>query len=510
MSQERLSMRKIKEVLRLKQEIGLSNRVIAGACKISNSTVGEYIRRAEAVGLGWPLPEISEEDIYKKLFPDQKEKPGKNRPIPDWEEIKKELRQKGVTLRLLWMEYIERYPDGYRYSRFCEQYENWKKMQAEPVKRNIHVGGKEMQVDYAGTKVTIVNPETGEKSQASIFVASLPASNYTYAEAQASQSQCNWNNGHVRAFEYYGGVVQIVKPDNAKTGVTRPNYYEPDINPSYQELAEHYQFAVIPARIRKPKDKAKVENSVQNVERWIIAPLRKRTFFSLFELNQAIWELLEILNNKKMQLIGRSRREEFEEIDQPNLKPLPARPYEFVETKKAKVNIDYHIVFDKHFYSVPFTLCHQEVEVRATEFLVEIRFQGKNVAVHTRSFRQGRFTTLAEHMPANHRFEEKINAEQLVRWAAKIGPFTASMVQATLQSRRFPEQAFRSCLGMISLAKKHNFRIMEQASQNICEAKVFSYQALKHELASLSKTGTNTELETLPPHENIRGNQYYQ
>src|SRR3990172_64121 len=288
MAQERLTLRKIREILRLKHTAGLSNRAIAGACRISNSTVGDYLRRAKAAGIGWPLPEISEEELYQKLFPEHKPVLEKVRPLPDWEAVRKELRQKGVTLRLVWIEYLEEHPDGYQYSQYCEYYRRWKKVRAEPSKHREHVGGAEMQVDYAGVKIPILNPESGEICEASVFVAVLPASNYTYAEAQASENQCNWNNAHVRAFEFFGGVVQVVVPDNLKTGVQKPNYYEPDLNPAYQELAEHYQFAVLPTRVRKPKDKAKAENGVQNVERWVMAPLRKRTFFSLSEANQAI------------------------------------------------------------------------------------------------------------------------------------------------------------------------------------------------------------------------------
>ena len=255
MAQERLTVRKIREILRLKYEAGLSNRAIAGACNISNSTVGEYLRRAEAAGIGWPMGDLSEEELYKKLFGEPASvAETTSKPLPDWEEVRKELRKKGVTLQLVWMEYIEKHPDGYKHSQFGEYYRRWKKEHNEPRMRNVHVGGERMQVDYAGMKISIVDPETGEAHLASVFVAVLPASNYAYAEAQSGEDQCNWNNGHVRAFIFYGGVVKIVMPDNLKTGVTRPNYYEPDINGSYQELAEHYQIAILPARVRKPRD----------------------------------------------------------------------------------------------------------------------------------------------------------------------------------------------------------------------------------------------------------------
>jgi transposase len=367
-----------------------------------------------------------------------------------------------------------------------------------------------MQVDYAGLKIPVIHSETGEISQVSVFVATLPASNYIYAEAQASENQCNWNNGHVRAMEYFGGVVKIVVPDNLKTGITKPNYYEPGVNLAYQELAEYYQFAVLPARVKKPKDKAKIENGVQNVERWVIAPLRNRKFFSLHEVNLAIKEQLERLNNKVMQSVGRSRRQEFEEIDWPNLRPLPEKPYEYAERKIATVNIDYHIEFEGHLYSVPFTLIHQKVDIRATERMVEIFFQGKSVAIHPRNFRPGRYSTLREHMPANHQFMEDINSERLIEWANSIGPQTTILVKATLQSRPFPQQAYRSCLGILGLAKKYNPSLLEQACQSVFEAKEFSYKAVAQEVVYLQKQTTPPPVETLPTHENIRGAEYYQ
>lgn len=511
MAQERLTMKKIKEILRLKHEAGLSNRAIAGACKISNSTVGEYLRRAEAAGVGWPLGELSEDDIYQKMFGEQTPMPEKTKPLPDWEEVRRELRQKGVTLRLIWIEYIEKHPDGYKHSQFEEYYRRWKKTHCEPSMHNTHVGGERMQVDYAGLKMQVINPETGEVSQVPVFVAELPASNYIYAEAQSSENQCNWNNGHVRAIEFFGGVVRIVVPDNLKTGITKPNYYEPDINPAYQELAEHYQFAVLPARVKRPRDKGKIENGVQNVERWVIAPLRKRTFFSLAEVNQAIREQVDKLNHKVMLAVGRTRRQEFEDIDQPNLRPIPEKPYEYAARKAARVHIDYHVEFEKHFYSVPHILIHQEVDLHVTEHMVEVFHKGKSVAIHPRSFKHGGFSTLREHMPLNHQFMNQVNAKQLLQWAETVGPHTIDFIDATLKSRPFPEQAYRSCLGILSLAKKHPHSRIEQACQAALEAKTFSYKTVKEELDWLTKQpALPVTPETLPVHANIRGEKYYQ
>jgi len=511
MAQERLTMRKIREILRLKYEAGLSNRAIAGACNISNSTVGEYLRRAEAAGISWPLGELSEEELYQKLFGDPVPMPEtKSKPLPDWEEVRKELRKKGVTLQLVWMEYIEKHPDGYKHSQFGEYYRRWKKEHSEPSMRNVHVGGERMQVDYAGCKIRIVNPETGEVCMAPVFVAVLPASNYTYAEAQSGENQCNWNNGHVRAFGFWGGVVKIVMPDNLKTGVSKPDYYEPSINLAYQELAEYYQIAVLPARVRKPRDKGKVENAVQNVERWVIAPLRNRTFFSLAEANRAIREKLDELNNKVMLAVGRTRRQEFEDIDLPNLRPLPEKPYEYAVRKTARANIDYHVEFEKHYYSVPHSLIHQEVDLRVTEHLVEVFHKGKGVATHPRSSKAGGYTTLREHMPPNHQFLSKINSRQLLAWAEEVGPQTHNFINTALKSRSFPEQAYRSCLGILNLAKKYPSSRLEQACQAALESKSLSYKAVKDELEWLAKQATPSIPEALPAHDNIRGHEYYQ
>jgi len=511
MAQERLTVRKIKEILRLKHEAQLSNRAIAGACKVSNSTVGEYLKRARAAGISWPLGEDGEEELYAKLFPEKVlVYPEKKRPMPNWLKIHQEKKRKGITLKLLWQEYKQTYPDGYQYSQFCEHYRRWKKSHVEPSMRIEHKGGERMQVDYAGLKISFIDAETGENTKASVFVAILPASNYTYAEAQISENQCNWNNGHVRAFEYFGGVVKIVVPDNLKTGVSKPNYYEPGINIAYQELAEHYHFAVLPTRVRKPRDKGKVENGVQNVERWVIAPLRNRQFFSLYEVNLAIREQLGKLNNKVMKAVGRSRKQEFEEIDKPNLRPLPERRYEYAQWKIARVNIDYHVEFDKHLYSVPHHLIHQQVDIRATERMVEIFHQGQPVAVHARNHRQGRFSTQHEHMPSNHQFMADLNAEGLIKRASKIGPKTTNLIKATLKSRRYPEQAFRTCLGILNFAQKYDHELLERACQAVYEIKAFSYQTVKQELIRLYKQPEPTIIEALPTHENIRGAEYYQ
>jgi len=508
MSQERLTLRKIREILRLKEEVGLSNRAIARASNISNSTVGEYIRRAQAANLHWPLPEgISEDELYQKLFPEGSSLEKTDRPLPDWDKVKKELEKKGVTLRLLWDEYQEEHTgNSYQYTQFCEYYRRWTKTQS-PTGRFVHRGGEVMEVDYAGLTMTLVNPETGETKQVPVFVSTLPASDYIYTEVQPSQEKVHWINGHIRAFEYFKGLPKILRPDNPKVGITKTNFYEPDLNPTYQEMAEYYQVAVLPARVRRPRQKAAVENGVQNVERWVLAPLRNRTFFSLGEANRAVQKLAEALNLKIMDQYGKSRRQLFEEIDLPKLRPLPEKPYQFALWKTAKVNIDYHVAFDKHYYSVPYALIRQKVEIKATEHLIEIFHKGKQVAIHPRSSAQGRFSTRPEHMPSNHRFVLELNANWLIKQAEEIGPFTTQYLNYLLKLRKFPEQAYRSCLGVLSLARKYSHPLLEIACEHALQAHLNSYKDLQAELEALSQHTTTPVTQLV--HENVRGETYY-
>jgi len=511
MAQERLTMRKIREVLRLKWECGLSNRAIARSCSISHSTVGEYVRRAKETGLSWPLPDdLEEERLFELLFPKPPDPESRGIPCPDWSWVHAELRKKSVTLRLLWVEYREDHPTGYGYSQFCALYRKWAK-RLNPSMRLTHKAGEKVFVDYAGQTVPVVDPDTGEVRQAQIFIGVLGASNYTYAEAHWSQDLPNWTSAHVRMFAFFGGVTEIVVPDNLKAGVKHPCRYEPDLNPTYQDLAQHYGVAVIPARVQKPKDKAKAEVGVQVVERWILARLRNRTFFSLADLNQAIRELLDELNTRLMQHLGRSRRELFEMLDQPALKPLPESPYEFALWKKARVNIDYHVEFEKHYYSVPYTLIHEEIDIRATQSTVEIFFKNKRVASHPRVNSPGRHTTLTEHMPTAHQKYLEWTPERLVRWAQSIGPHTAQLVQALLDSRKHPQQAYRSCLGLLRLAKRYGEERLEAACRRALPAGIISYKGVKNILDAKLDLVEPEEPSTVVPqsHENVRGQSYY-
>jgi transposase len=384
-------MRKLKEVLRL-QSLGLSQHQIARSCSVSQSTVHEYVSAAQRAGVKWPLPENwGDQQIEQAVFP-QRPDPAiwRKHPEPDWPQIHQELQtHKDLTLQLVWQEGRENNPEGYGYSRFCDLYRQWLK-KLDLVLRQDHRAGEKMFVDYAGATIPIYDPASGAANPAAVFVAVLGASSYTFAEATSGQDLPNWTGSHMRAFEFFGGVTEVVVPDNLKSAVTHPSYYEPDLNPTYHDLGEHYGVAIIPARPYRAKDKAKVEVGVQVVQRWIVAALRKRKFFSLEEVNQAIAELLVRLNARPFRKRQGSRATLFAQLDQPALKPLPATRYQFGEWKTARVNIDYHIELERHYYSVPYALVHLEVDVHLTAETVEVLHRGVRVASHVRSYVPGK------------------------------------------------------------------------------------------------------------------------
>jgi transposase len=509
MAKKRLSMRKVREVLRLKHS-GLSIRAIARACSIGRETVREYLCRASEAGLSWPFhDELSDEELGQRLFPSVIKIYGK-RICPNWELIHKELRKKGVTRKLLWTEYKEEDTECYGYSQFCELYSQWAK-NLIPSMRIAHKAGERLFVDYAGLTMAYTDPSSGEEKKAYIFVATWGASNYTYAEAHPSQTLTSWIGGHIRAFEYFGGVPELLVPDNTKTGVRSACYYEPDLNPTYQELARHYGTAVLPTRVNHPKDKAKVEKGVQVVEYWLIAPLRKRQFFSITEINEALWERLEDLNTRPMQHLERSRREMFEELDKSVLRPLPKRTFEVAEWKRAKVNIDYHVEFKRHYYSVPYTLIKKYVDIRATDQVVEVFYNTCRVSSHKRDDTPGRHSTHPEHMPESHRQYAEYNPERFINWAKKIGGLTEQLVNGIFSSRPHLEHGYRSCLGLMRLETRYGKERLEAASKRALFFGLYSYRGVKNILeAGLDKvsleesTGAGSK-----SHDNIRGTDYY-
>jgi transposase len=512
MPAERLTMRKIREVFRLKFDCEISNRQIAISCNIARSTVAEYLFRFKQAALSWPLPpDIDDNQLEQLLYPRLPAVPADQRPLPDWIYIHQQLRHKSVTLMLLWQEHKEQYPQGYQYSQFCYLYRQWAK-KIDPVMRQEHRAGEKLFVDYAGQTVQVYDLHTNQMREAQIFVAVLGASNYTFAEATWTQTLPDWIGSHCRAFSFFGGISEIVVPDNLKSGVSKACFYEPDINPTYLDMANYYDTVVIPARRRKAKDKAKVEVAVQLVERWILARLRNRQFFSLKQLNDAIAELLVELNSKPFQKLPGCRKELFESLDKPALQPLPVQPYQYAEWKIATVHIDYHVEADSHYYSVPYQLIGKLIDVRITETTIECFYKSRQVASHIRSYLKGRHSTLKEHMPSSHQQWAKWNPQRFINWAAKIGPHTAELIEVILNCRKHPQQGFRSCLGILRLAKSYDDQRLEAACRRALTIGGTSYKSvasiLKYNLDQKPLPG-QTRTETVIDHENIRGANYY-
>lgn len=506
-------MRKIKEVLRL-HALGLSQRQIARSCAVGQATVSEYLKAAETAGVKWSeIAHWDDDRLCQAVAPARKAPESHHRlPEPDYAAIHRELQtNKHVTLQLLWEEYREQQPDGYRYSRFCDLFRKWIKCQ-DLVLRQEHRAGERIFVDYAGPTVPIHNQASGELWQAAIFVAVLGASSYTYAEATPTQGLADWIGAHMRTFEYLGGAPEIVTPDNLKSGVSKACRYEPGVNRTYEEMAAHYGVAVVPARPAKARDKAKAEAGVQVVERWILAALRKRQFFSLAELNQAIAGLLIRLNERPFRKREGCRRSVFEQVDKPALRPLPVDRYQYGDWETHRVGIDYHVAFDHHWYSVPYQLVQQEVEVRATAATVEIFHHGIRVASHARSYARDKATTVSQHRPKAHQRYLEWTPSRLVDWASTMGPATAEVFEKIMASKPHPEQGFRSCLGILRLGKQYSPPRLEAAARRALALNACSYQSVKSILkCNLDSLPVEPAAPPKPPleHPNIRGAEYF-
>lgn len=511
MARKTLSMRQIHEILRLKYQNRLSIREIAGSCGLPTSTVGDYLQRAEIAGIGWPTPEgLSEQQLMEKLMAAP---PAPGEPyqfLPDWPHIHAELRRKSVTLQLLWQEYRAVHPQGYGYSRFCELYQRWAGT-LDPVLRQVHQPGEKMFVDWAGQTVPIHNTQDGTLCHAHLFVAVLGASNKTYTEAFADEKLASWIGAHCHAYAFFQGVARVTVPDNLKTGVVSPCRYEPVIHQSYQEMARHYGTVIIPARVKKPRDKSKVETGVQIAERHILAALRDQRFFSVAELNAAMVPLLAKLNAKEFQKLDGSRDSWFESLEKPRLLPLPSGPFDLAVWSKAKVNIDYHVVVENHYYSVHYSLIHQQVDVRLTDHTVEFFQVGKRLAAHVRSHQPGRFTTVEEHRPKSHQKYLQWTPGRMIDWAKSIGPECGRLVESLLEDRPHPEQGFRSCLGIIRLGKAVGNTRLEAACRRALHFRTCSYASIKSILQKqLEAQPLEQELPLpSPTHENLRGSPYY-
>jgi len=517
--ERRLPMRQIREVLRLHHEAHLSERQIARGCGLSRSTVQRYLERATAASLGWPLPEsLDDTQLERLLFPPppaQAASPGRPafRSQPDFASIHQELKaHKSVTLQLLWQEFVEQHPEGVHYSWFCQQYRDWAR-HLDVVLRQDHRAGEKTFVDHAGDTIGVRDPLTGQSRPAYVFVAVLGASNYTFAEATWTRSLPDWIGSHTRALAFFGGATQLVVPDQWKAGVQKPCYWEPELNRTYQEWATHNGVAIVPARPGHARDKAKVEQGVLLVERWILAALRHRQFFSLAQVNEAIGELIGKLNQRPFRKLPGTRLELYQKLDRPALQPLPAQPYLFAEWKKDRVRLDYHVEVDGHYYSVPYQLAQQPVEIRYTATTVEVIYRGKRVASHARSTEKSGATTETSHQPKSHQRYRQWTPTRLLEWAEAIGPFARRLVEAMLIHKPHPEAGYRAAMGLRTLASQYGEARLEAAATRAVRCKLLRLENIR------SILHTRLDQQPLPmlvsaaaepvAHDNIRGAGYY-
>jgi transposase len=471
--------------------------------------------RAQAKGLSWEtVKDLGEEEIEEQLY-GPKKAPDEQRPLPDPIWIHTELRRVGVTLELLHLEYLEAHPDGYRYSAFCRHYQRWLERH-HPSMRQVHKAGDKAFVDYSGKKSHIVDPTTGEVVEVELFIAVLGASNFTFAEATRTQRSIEFILSHIHAAEYFSGVPALWVPDQLRSGVSSPCRYEPTLQRTYEDWARHYDTAVLPARPGKARDKAKVEVAVQVAQRWVLARLRNETFFSIEALNDRIRELLEDLNDRPMKTYGGlSRRQLFQRLDHPALRPLPGERFIYGEWKKVRVNIDYHVEADKHYYSIPHDLIHlhEQLDARLTATTVEVFARGNRIWLHRRSYQRGGYTTIPEHMPKAHRAHLEWSPSRLISWGRRIGQNTEALVAAILKSRPHPEQGYRSCLGLFRLEKRYGKERLEAACTRALCVGAISFRhvdsILKHGLDRLPLPKDEPIAKPLV-HENLRGPRYYQ
>jgi transposase len=504
-------MRKLRDVLRLRYEAGLPQRAIAQACGLGLGTVTTYLQRATAASLPWPLPnDLDDGALEARLF--RRPTLATDRVVPNWADVHQELKKAGVTLALLWQEYRAAQPGGYAYSQFCERYRQWRR-KLKPSMRQVHRAGEKLFVDFSGTRPHLVDPATGEEIPVELFVGVLGASGLIYAEATRSQDLPSWIGAHVGMLEYFQGSTAIWVPDNLKSGVTTAHAYEPEMNRTYLDLAQHYGAVVIPTRVARPKDKPKVEVSVQIAQRWVLAALRHRTFFTLADLNGAIRERLDVVNDRPMKTVGVSRRVLFEQLDRPALKPLPVLRYELAEWHVCRVNIDYHVEIAHNFYSVPYQLVHERVDARFTASTVEVFFKGRRVASHARLTGRGRFATLVEHMPRAHRAHAEWTPSRLIAWAEHTGPATGRLVAGILERRPHPEQGYRACLGLMRLGREHGADRLEAACLRAERLRSYRFRTVEHILRHQQDRLPLEEPAPARPaltHENVRGATYYE
>jgi len=508
----RLTMSDYKDVIRLRYKNNLSYRQISLSTGVAKSTISDYCIRFEITGLNveefLSLPETI---LEAKLFPERNILKRTNRPLPDFDYVASEIRKKGVTWLLLWQEYKEVHPDGYNYTQF-KKYCNDHMKKLNPSMRQVYKAGETMFVDYSGLTMELADPVTGEIYPAQIFVASLGASGAVFAHATENQKQESFIYSHTLAFEYFGGVAGTLIPDNLKSAVISHKKNHVDLNDSYADMARYYGCAVVPTRVRHPQDKAKVEQAVQGIQRWILSKLRNRIFFSIQELNEVIVPLVQAYNNKAIKGIGRSRYELLVDIDRPALISLPLKRYQYRQYLQRMAHIDYHVDIEGSFYSVPYQFIKEKVDVWYSKSTVEIYHKGERIATHPRSYRKGYASTLEEHMPPNHKYhQERWNPGRIINWASSIGFNTARLMKAIMEHRNHPVQGYRSCIAILNLSKNFSKEELDKACGKACEIKAYTVKSVESILKNkLYIEKPEKDTDTLMKHENVRGKDYYE
>ena len=506
-------MNKVREIIRLKEQTNLSERAISRALKVSRPVVKQYLSQISNAGLDYAAINAMDDDTLLEIISSSSPCHSKRYKALShhFEDFIKELKRPGVTLQLLWEEYREKYPDGYSYSQFCYHFQQWRNT-SKLTMHMQHKAGDKVFSDFAGKKLSIVDRKTGEVKDVEIFVAVLGASQLTYVEAVASQKKEDWISVNQNALLYFGGVPNAIVPDCLKSAVNSGDKYEPDINPEYMDFARHYHTTILPARPNRPKDKALVEGAVKIVYAWIYARLRNRIFHSLQELNQAIAEQLEIYNSKPMQKLKVSRKELFDETEKSELKPLPKEKYVIRKFKSLKAQFNYHVFLsdDNHYYSVPFRFRGHQIIVIYTNTTVECYYNNLRIAFHKRDRSPNKYSTIKEHMPSHHQFVSDWNPNRFINWAQNIGEYVTQVIESVLDQKQHPEQAYKVCMGILHLEKKYSKERLNKACQKAIYFQHYSYKWIKNILMNRLEEGQLDCFETLPNHQNIRGNRYYQ
>lgn len=513
MPRKRISMNKIRELIRLHEVAKLGQRAISRALSISRPVVKDYITKFEKTGLSYQAISKMDDDTLLQTITDtvRVNNDRYNTLQQQFDTISKELKRTGVTLERLWHEYRQQHPDGYSYSQFCYHYQVWRNS-SELTMHISHKAGDKMFVDFAGKKMEIVDKHTGEVTEVEIFIAVLGASQYTYVEAVASQKKHDWIQANRNAFYFFDGVPQAIVPDCLKSAVNKYDTYEPEINPEYADFARYHQTAILPARPVHPKDKALVEGAVRIVYTRIYAALRNQIFHTITDLNNAIHKELQIYNTIPMQRLNTSRKQLFDEIEKKTLNALPPEKYELRTFKSLKAQFNYHVYLseDKHYYSVPYRYRGKQLTVMFTPSIVEIFYKNNRIAIHKRNPAPNGYSTITEHMPKQHRQYSEWSPQRFINWAAKIGTHTETVIRTILAGKKHPEQAYKTCMGILKLADKYSSDRLNNACEKAIEFNYTSYKGVKYILEKNLDNYQNELFQSHPEHINIRGQEYYQ